>query len=105
MGETGIVREWHVEEGWGVIESRSVPGGCWVSFAAVKSERRDLVVGQDVEFEWESAEQDGFDFRALRVWPTGDSPVERPIDRTSRGMTMAAWDIDPETAERRRIDL
>ncbi|WP_378735968.1 hypothetical protein [Nocardia brasiliensis] len=104
MSETGTVREWHAEEGWGVIDAASVPGGCWAWFAALKTERRHLVAGEQVEFEWEPAEQDGFEFRALRLWPAGASPVEPPLDRDAGVTTMAAWDIDPETLQRHRID-
>ncbi|MFI5783969.1 hypothetical protein [Nocardia sp. NPDC051570] len=104
MSETGVVREWHVELGWGVIDSASVPGGCWASFGVLKSERRHLVADEKVEFEWESAEQDGFRFRALRVWPAGTSPVEPPVKLETTDTGMAAWDIDPVTLQRRRID-
>ncbi|WP_433664126.1 hypothetical protein ACQPW1_19545 [Nocardia sp. CA-128927] len=92
MSETGAVREWHAEEGWGVIDAAAVP--------ALKSERRDLVAGEQVEFEWELAEQDGFQFRALRLWLAGASPVEPSIRHDAGGVTMAEWDIDPDTLRR-----
>jgi hypothetical protein len=28
MAESGVVREFHLEEGWGVIDGPTVPGGC-----------------------------------------------------------------------------
>jgi CspA family cold shock protein len=31
-----VVREWHDDEGWGVVDSPEVPGACWVSFAHVR---------------------------------------------------------------------
>lgn len=104
MSDRGVVREWCVEEGWGVIDAPPVPGGCWVPFTALKFERRNLDNGQRVEFEWEPAEQDGYSFRALRVWPEGAVPVEPQTPQADHGMTMAAWDIDPITNQRRRID-
>jgi len=39
---------------------------------------RSLDVGQHVELEWEQVEQDGYHYRARRVWPGGQLPVERP---------------------------
>jgi cold shock CspA family protein len=35
MRERGTVREWHAEDGWGVIDSGAAPGGCWVHFSAL----------------------------------------------------------------------
>jgi len=37
MSETGTVREYDADEGWGVIDAPSVPGGCWVHFSAIAS--------------------------------------------------------------------
>ena len=65
---TGVVGEWHPEEGWGVIESDATPGGAWVHFSEVRGAGyRSLVRDQRVEFAWEAAEQDGFAFRASDV--------------------------------------
>ncbi len=35
MSSSGTVVVWHVEEGWGVIESPATPDGCWVHLSAV----------------------------------------------------------------------
>jgi cold shock protein len=79
MAVRGVVREWHDDEGWGVIDAPEVPGGCWAGFAQVAVDGyRALRAGQDVGFEWEAARQDGFDHRATRVWPWGADPVEPP---------------------------
>src|SRR4051794_30024394 len=65
--------------GLGVVDSPEVPGGCWVSFAHVKvAGYRSLRPGQPVTLEWEPARQDGFDYRAIRVWPSDTDPVEPP---------------------------
>lgn len=73
----GTVRLWHDEDGWGVIDSEQTPGGCWAHFADVAvAGHRTLSPGQQVEFGWESADQDGFAFRATRVWPAGTQPVD-----------------------------
>jgi cold shock protein len=62
------VRDWDDEEGWGVLDSRETPGGCWAHFSAVEMEGfRSLVAGQKVTLEWESAEQDGYQYRAVRI--------------------------------------
>jgi cold shock protein len=70
-----VVRTWRAEDGWGVIDSPDTPGGCWASFVSVLVPgHRALVAGQSVEFDYESAEQDGFSFRAIEVWPEGQEP-------------------------------
>jgi CspA family cold shock protein len=75
MSTSGIVRVWHSDDGWGVIDSTETPGGCWASFGVVAMEGfRELEAGLDVEFEWETVEQDGYAFRATRAWPTGLEP-------------------------------
>jgi CspA family cold shock protein len=76
MAVRGVVREWHDDEGWGVVDAAEVGGGCWVSFAhvAVDGYRR-LRAGQEVALEWEAARQDGFDCRATRVWPWPGGPA------------------------------
>ncbi|QCQ91173.1 cold shock domain-containing protein [Rhodococcus sp. SGAir0479] len=69
ISATGTVREWHTEDGWGVIDSTSTPGGCWVSFSAVVGTGfRTLTVGRTVDFEWEHVtDQDGYRYRATRA--------------------------------------
>lgn len=80
METTGTVRFWHDEEGWGVIDSEQTPRGCWVHFAGLAMNGyRSLRPGQAVTIEWESAEQDGYNFRATRAWPAGTEPApEKP---------------------------
>ncbi|WP_205708570.1 hypothetical protein [Kineococcus siccus] len=77
MTTRGVVRDWHDDEGWGVIDSPQTPGGCWVhvSAVAVLGEPRP---GLEVAFTWERAEQDGHHYRALRAWPWGGEPAQRP---------------------------
>ena len=44
-----VVREWHDDEGWGVIDVPSAPGGCWAGFAAIEMPgSRKLSAGQHV---------------------------------------------------------
>lgn len=76
MTAKGVVRAWHQEEAWGVVDSPATPGGCWVHFSAVAvAGHRMLVVGQDVEFDFEAVQQDEYGFRGTRVWPRGTAPI------------------------------
>ena len=80
MAVTGTVREWHEEEGWGVVDSPVTPGGCWTHFSAVYGPGyRTLSAGQLVELEWEAAaQQDGYDYRAVRAHLRGHDPHPEP---------------------------
>lgn len=63
-----MVREWHPEEGWGVLDSPLTPGGCWVHFSHIQATGyRGLTPGQTVALEFEPANQDGFRYRAVIV--------------------------------------
>lgn len=69
----GTVREWHEDEGWGVIDSPETTTGCWAHFSSVLVDGyRKLTSGQSVCLEWEAASQDGYSYRAIRVWIDGD---------------------------------
>jgi CspA family cold shock protein len=77
MTVEGVVREWHPEQGWGVIHAQDTPGGCWAHFSSVAIDGyRELVPGQAVTLEWEAVDQDGFGYRARRVWPAGAVPID-----------------------------
>jgi len=76
MTSRGEVRVWHAEEGWGVLDSAATPGGCWTHYSSVLvSGYRALETAAAVEFTFETAEQDGYAFRAVEVWPAGQAPV------------------------------
>ncbi len=75
MMTNGIVRRWHDDQGWGVIDSPDTPGGCWAHFSSVETPGyRKLHAGQRVTLELEDAEQDGFAFRARHVGPSDEPP-------------------------------
>ncbi|GID97811.1 MTH938/NDUFAF3 family protein [Amorphoplanes digitatis] len=75
----GSVRVFDADEGWGVIDGPDVPGGCWVHFSAIAAEGyRELTRGQDVSFRAEAAEQDGFAYRAVKVWTGDTEPPDQP---------------------------
>lgn len=76
MPTFGNVRVWYDEEGWGVLDSESTPGGCWVHYSSLLvAGYKRLTAQLDVTFVFEAGEQDGYRFRAVAVWPTGQSPV------------------------------
>ena len=75
MGVSGVVRVWHPDAGWGVIDSQHTPGGCWAHFSSVVvAGYKALSAGQAVTLNYESAEQDGYSFRAIEVWPADQQP-------------------------------
>ena len=64
----GTVQQWFDDEGWGVLDSPSIPGGVWTHYSAVVGTGfRRLHPGQAVEFTYEHAWQDGYEFRAVSV--------------------------------------
>ena len=70
MESIGVVREFDAEEGWGVIDSPEVPGGCFVHYSHIEmSGYRALQGGQRVRFTFETPgfDQDGCPHRALVV--------------------------------------
>ena len=65
----GVVKRYEADEGWGVIDSPEVPGGCFVHFSQIEaSGYRVLQAGQHVRFTFERRGQDGCAFRAISVW-------------------------------------
>jgi cold shock protein len=75
MGVSGVVRVLYDDEGWGVIDSPDTPGGCWAHFTSVQMPGyRALRAGQPVTLDYEPPGQDGYSFRAIEVWPTGQAP-------------------------------
>ncbi|MGW7349730.1 cold-shock protein [Streptomyces sp. NPDC054784] len=69
---TATVREWHVEEGWGVLDCPETPGGCFGHFSDIRATGfRALSPGQLVDLTWAAPgfAQDGYDFRAVSIVP------------------------------------
>jgi CspA family cold shock protein len=103
MTTIGTVREWHEDEGWGVIDSPDTPGGCWTHFSHIETNGyRALRAGQTVALEWSSPGQDGFLYRAVRVWPDGHegSPVARDAESGSFASTLSLSYDDPDVEGR-----
>jgi CspA family cold shock protein len=66
----GTVKFFKPNKGWGAIASPALPEGmdAWVHFSVIEADGfRALEAGDDVDFEYESATQDSFRFRATRV--------------------------------------
>jgi CspA family cold shock protein len=76
MPSRGTVREWDDDRGWGVIDSADTPGGCWFHFSeiVVPNGLGTVRPGDRVIFTHEALPQDGFNYRAVLVWPPDVRP-------------------------------
>lgn len=66
----GTVKFFKPEKGWGAIASPDLTAGCdaWVHFSAIEMDSyRALEAGDQVEFDYEAAQQDSCRFRVTRV--------------------------------------
>jgi CspA family cold shock protein len=97
MTSDGTVRTYDSDEGWGVIDGPDVPGGCWVHFSAIATGGyRSLDAGQPVRFTAEAADQDGYAFRAVKVW-TGDAePPAADAGSSEAYASTLTLSFDPE---------
>ena len=106
----GTVQTWHGAEGWGVIDSPDIPGGCWTSFSHIWASElqkaspgeslttsggpRELVAGETVDFDWESVtDQDGYTFRAVDPRPHRTKPHWQAI---KSGAYSTTFRIEPK---------
>lgn len=67
---TGVVKFYKAEKGWGAISSPELPDGldAFVHFSAIEAEGyKAFEQGDQVEFDYEPAQQDSFRFRATRA--------------------------------------
>jgi CspA family cold shock protein len=77
----GVVRLWHVDDGWGEVRSPDFVDPIWVHYSTVDSTSRGvmsngfkkLLVGDQVEMTVEHAEQDEYHLRALWIKSTGET--------------------------------
>lgn len=62
-----------------MVDSAETPGGCWAHFSHIATDAaagyRTAHAGQQVVLEWEPAHQDGFAYRAVQLWPVGETPT------------------------------
>lgn len=84
---TGQVLVWHGEEGWGVLTADTFPHNVWAHFSAIQADGfRELTAGEAVTFTAEQAEQDGYRWRAVRVWSgEGTQAPTAPADDDEDG--------------------
>ena len=66
---SGTVRLWMEVDGWGVIDSPDLPGGCRAEASVVEGLQpgQTLRAGQPVEVEWTTPGPGDFGYRAVRV--------------------------------------
>jgi CspA family cold shock protein len=97
----GVVREFHPDDGWGVIDGDDVPGGCWVSFAVIRMDGyRELTPAEPVRFTFEQVrDQDGYAYRATAVWPLagGGGDVASPGSSTAYRSSLQLRYDSPES--------
>lgn len=85
LGEFTL-QEWYADEGWGVLSSSATPGGCWFLFDTIQGHNPDsMTVGNAYCVDYESAEQDGYHFRATWVWPSGEDRQADIVTQSSSG--------------------
>lgn len=66
---SGVVAMYRDAKGWGGIDSADVPGRVWFHISDFRNCRpEDVFVGMPVQFTWEAARQDSWDYRAVDVW-------------------------------------
>jgi CspA family cold shock protein len=71
----GTVKFFNQVKGWGGIESDETLGDVWVHFSAIEGEGyRELVGGESVEFRYEVAQQDSWNYRATWVRRITETP-------------------------------
>ncbi len=108
MTSSGTVRAYDADAGWGVIDGPDVPGGCWVHFSAIAMDGyRQLTPGQRVSFVAEAAQQEGYAFRAVRVWTGGTEPPEDQSGPSSSGAYQSSLTLtsdQPARADRSEPD-
>jgi cold shock protein len=78
----GVVKFFKPEKGWGAISCDELPDGqdVWVHFSNIEAPGyRALEAGDVVDFDYEAARQDSFNFRATRArrLESGPAPVLR----------------------------
>ncbi len=76
-----MVRSWNTHRAWGVLDSPQTPGGCWAHVSSIaRPGPWNVEAGDEYLLQWESAQQDGFAYRAVRMWLAGTEPVD-PVVR------------------------
>lgn len=82
MVARGVVKFFKAEKGWGAISCDGLPNGqdVWIHFSDIEGTGyRVLEAGDVVDFDYEPARQDSFNFRATRArrLESGPAPTLR----------------------------
>jgi len=99
MPSTGTVCSFNADEGWGVLDAPDTPGGCWVHFSAIVGPGyRSLAAGELVRFRAERADQDGYAYRATKVWTDDTEPPDPVHDGPNAGAyrSVLTMTFDPD---------
>jgi cold shock protein len=84
MAILATIRRWNTHRAWGVLDSPETPGGCWAHLSNIaRPGPWDIQPGDEYMLEWEHAQQDGFAYRAVRMWPAGTAPIDPVIRHNS----------------------
>lgn len=75
---SGTVRAWHPDQGWGIFDSESTPGGCWASASEMlpMADSPILQQGSAVRFDWTDISHkpiSGYRFRAHSFYPIDEA--------------------------------
>jgi CspA family cold shock protein len=64
----GTVQTWHGDLGWGILTTPGVDGDVWAHFSAIEGTGfKSLEPGDEVEFEYVRAHQEGYRYMAVLV--------------------------------------
>lgn len=94
----GVVKFYKAEKGWGAISSPELPPGedVFVHFSVVESDGyRAFDPGDEVDFDYERAQQDSFVFRAIRARRLAAGPA--PTLRRAGQDVVVVVDGNPDT--------
>jgi CspA family cold shock protein len=92
----GIVKFFKADKGWGALVTPELPSDVWVHFSVIEGDGfRELEAGDEVDFDVESAVQDGFRYRATRARFVAHGPA--PTLRRVGDQVVIADPDAPET--------
>ncbi|MGW5268643.1 cold-shock protein [Rhodococcus sp. NPDC003994] len=116
MVSTGVVREWHSADQWGVIDSDDTLGGAYAMSHAVRVEgvadldrspALGLRPGTEVDFEWSTSDEpiNGMHYLVERVWPRGTTaPASEGAFHTSLWLSVDGPGPDGLTVMQEELD-
>lgn len=97
MPDSGIVRSWNSDEGWGVVDVADVDDGIWVHFSSIEGRPFGFLnVGEPVTVDWEPVEHSPYPAQATRVIvATNDEPADDQASSNALNSILTIeWDAD-----------